>query len=174
MSSSEYRRVISSSSLSVPSRYIWASFRMSHEGLPAPHNEPWIRFSIHRELDDGNWKYSVVCAARVSHHDGARLPDGCECLPDMRSCGDSDRHNHAVSALPVGESPRELARLFDSCGRVRGTEVHGHFPLHFHWVDGDDLARSGICCALDGVDADSADAHDDHRVAGTNCSRIHG
>jgi hypothetical protein len=44
--------------------------------------------------------------------------------------------------------------------------------LERHRVDGDDVARPGVRGTLDRVDADAADAHDDHRVTGPDLTGL--
>ena len=57
-------------------------------------------------------------------------------------------------------------RLLGGGEGVRGAELHRLLPLVLQRVDRDDVLRAGVARALHGVDADAADAEDDHRVAG--------
>src|SRR6185437_13940258 len=62
---------------------------------------------------------------------------------------------------------------------VGGAEFEGLGALELDRVDRDDVARSGDPSALDRVDADATDAHDDNRVAwlglgGADCAAVAG
>ena len=64
-----------------------------------------------------------------------------------------------------------VASSMDSNG-VRGAQLLRLLPLERHRVHRDDVGRAGVRRALHGVDADAADAHDDHRVAGLHLGRV--
>ena len=91
------------------------------------------------------------------------------CSPLMHT----DGHHRLVGALPVGDAARELGGLLDARERLGRTEFHRLLALEGDRVDGDDVAGAGVRRALDGVDADAADAHDDHRLTGPDLRRVH-
>ena len=73
----------------------------------------------------------------------------------------------ALSApTPRVSSVGELLRLLDAGDGVGGAELHRLLALVLQRVDGDDVLRPGVARALHGVDADAADAGDDHGLAG--------
>ena len=91
------------------------------------------------------------------------------CSPVVHTDGD----DRLVRALAVGDAAGELGGLVDGLERLGGAEFLRLLALEGDRVDGDDVAGAGVRRALDGVDADAADAHDDHRLAGLDLRRVH-
>ena len=145
---------------------------MSRDGFEAPNSAPWIRFwnrviSPGRHRDGG---LGEVPKAGDNHRAG--LADRLEGLADVLTLGDTDGDDGRVSTLAVGHRLGELGGVLHVGEGVGGAHLHGLLALELDRVDGDDVASAGVGRTLDGVDADTADAHDDHGLAGVDLGGV--
>src|SRR6185312_2319866 len=106
-------------------------------------------------------------------HDSPGLADHAD--RGLRDLGleHSYRHHRQVGQLPAGAVDELLAHLLDVGGGQRGAQAAGHVELERVWIDRDDVLGTGEARALDGVDADAADAEHDDRVARSRLAGAH-
>src|SRR6516165_10736709 len=99
------------------------------------------------------------------HHHGAALADRIERVRDDLGGHDPHGDDRLVRAHAPGELGDQLPRLLGGLAAVRGAELLGRLALVGQRVDRDHIPRPGQRGALDGVDADAADAVDGDGVA---------
>src|SRR5215467_3839214 len=94
------------------------------------------------------------------HHHGAALADRVERVRDHLGGDDPHRDDRLVRAHAAGQLGDQFLRLFGGLTAVRGAELLGRLALVGQRVDRHHVPRAGQRGALDGVDADAADAVD--------------
>src|SRR5690348_6721075 len=93
---------------------------------------------------------------------------------DVVTLGDVGGDDEGIGHLAAGQQPDDRASLGHARRGVGSAELHRPLALGFHRVDRDDVPRPGDPGALDGVGADTADAHDHDGVARLDLGGAHG
>src|SRR5215831_15105732 len=112
-----------------------------------------------------------VC--QPGHHHGAALADRVEGLRDDVGGHDPHGDDRLVRAHAPGQLGDQFLRLLGGLAAVRGAELLGRLALVGQRVDRHHVPCPGQRGALDGVDADAADAVDGDGVARLGRRRVH-
>ena len=105
-------------------------------------------------------------------HDLATLADGADRRGHHVFVDGADGDDRGVCTLTPGQFGDLLLSLCRRCESVCGAELHGGVTFERDRVDDDDVLGSGVYSALHRVDADAADAVDDHDVARADVARV--